>query len=227
MDKSQALALGDGDPERALRLTGAVFPYWAIRGHWTGGRRSFEAALAMVKDWKLELTEDPLWVATIFAHWQGDEETALGHATHLLDLARSQDSSRGQAIALQMIAAATSVRGDFDHARELYEESLVLAREADDEWLITVVLNNLGGAEVEAGNVERGIELFEESLALGEERGDIERRARQLTNPGSRGSSLATDRRLTHFSPMLSTGRRPSAFLTTTSSSFSALVPHP
>jgi tetratricopeptide (TPR) repeat protein len=137
-----------------------------------------------VKDWKLELTEDPLWGASIFAAWQGDEETALEHATHLLDLARSQGSRRGQAIALQMIANVTSFRGDFDRARGLYEESLVLAREADDEWLITIVLNNLGGAEVEAGNVERGIELFEESLALGEERGDIERRARQLANLG-------------------------------------------
>ena len=66
----------------------------------------------------------------------------------------------------------------------------MIAREVGDEWLITVVLNNLGDTELNTGNFERAIELFEESLALGEKRGDLDRRARQLTNLGSASLAL-------------------------------------
>src|SRR5205823_11203800 len=44
--------------------------------------------------------------------------------------------------------------------------------------------NNLGGLYLREGNYERAIELFEESLAIGEARGDLDRRARELTQLG-------------------------------------------
>ena len=123
------------------------------------------------------------WEST--EQWQGDDETALGHATHLLDLSRACGGRRGEAIALELIAITATHKGEFDRARHLFEESLVMAREVGDDWLTTVVLNNLGDVELNDGNFERASELFEESLALGEERGDIDRRARQLTNLGT------------------------------------------
>ena len=123
------------------------------------------------------------WEST--EQWQGDSETALGHATHLLDLSRACGGRRGEAIALELIAITATDKGEFDRARHLFEESLVMAREVGDDWLTTIVLNNLGNVELNDGNYERASELFEESLALGEERGDIDRRARQLTNLGT------------------------------------------
>jgi tetratricopeptide (TPR) repeat protein len=66
----------------------------------------------------------------------------------------------------------------------LYEESVVLARSVDDGWLVSAALNNLGGLYLHEGAYERAIELFEESLAIGEARGDLDRRARELTNLG-------------------------------------------
>jgi predicted ATPase len=178
-------ALEQGDAERALRLTGTVWLYWLTRGHWTEGRRSLEAALSIATERDLAFAADALWGAALLAQWQGDDETALGHATHLLDLSRAGGGRRGEAIALELIAIIATHEGEFDRARHLFEESLVMAREVGDDWLTTVVLNNLGDVELNDGNVERAIELFEESLALGEERGDIDRRARQLTNLGT------------------------------------------
>jgi predicted ATPase/class 3 adenylate cyclase len=186
-------ALEDGDAARALRLTGAVWVYWLTRGHWTEGRRSLEAALDLASDRDLESGEDALWGAALLALWQDDEERGLAHATNLFDSSRARGSRRGEAIALELIAIAASQRGDFDRARVLFDESLVIAREVRDEWLITVVLNNLGDAELNAGNFERAIELFEESLALGEKRGDLDRRARQLTNLGSASLALGNN----------------------------------
>jgi predicted ATPase/Tfp pilus assembly protein PilF len=178
-------ALEQGDAERALRLTGTVWLYWLTRGHWTEGRRSLEAALSLASERELAHADDVLWGAALLAQWQGDNETALGHATHLLHLSRASGRRRGEAIALELIAITATHKGEFDRARHLFEESLVMAREVGDDWLTTVVLNNLGDVELNDGNFERAIGLFEESLALGEERGDIDRRARQLTNLGT------------------------------------------
>jgi tetratricopeptide (TPR) repeat protein len=183
-------ALEQGDAERALRLTGTVWLYWLTRGHWTEGRRSLEAALSLASERELAHAEDALWGAALLAQWQGDDETALGHATHLLELCRACGSTRGEAIALELIAIIATREGEFDRARHLFEESLVMAREVGDDWLTTVVLNNLGDVELNEGNFGRAIELFEESLALGEERGDIDRRARQLTNLGTASLAL-------------------------------------
>jgi tetratricopeptide (TPR) repeat protein len=172
MIENQNSASGGADPRRD-------------RGHWTEGRRSLEAALSLASEGELAYAADALWGAALLAEWQGDSETALEHATHLLDLSRACGGRRGEAIALQLIASTATDKGEFDRARHLFEESLVMAREVGDDWLMTVVLNNLGDVELNDGNYERAIELFEESLALGEERGDIDRRARQLTNLGT------------------------------------------
>ena len=60
----------------------------------------------------------------------------------------------------------------------------MLARSVDDGWLVSAALNNLGGLYLHEGDYERAIELFEESLAIGEARGDLDRRARELTHLG-------------------------------------------
>jgi tetratricopeptide (TPR) repeat protein len=75
-------------------------------------------------------------------------------------------------------------RENYDQARALYEESIVLARDVDDGWLLSAATNNLGGVYMMEGDYERAIELFEESLAIGEARGDLDRRARELTAIG-------------------------------------------
>src|SRR5439155_4154871 len=86
-------ALADGDAVGALRLTGAVWRYWAIRGHWTEGRRLLEAALELAND-QVVVLDDPLegslWGAAVFAIGQDDEERALIHANTLLCLSRAQ-----------------------------------------------------------------------------------------------------------------------------------------
>ena len=66
----------------------------------------------------------------------------------------------------------------------LYEESLERVRGLDDGWFLSVATNNLGDLHMREGDYARAAELFEESLAIGEARGDVDRRARQLTNLG-------------------------------------------
>jgi len=169
------------DKDGALRLTGAIWLYWAQRGHWTEGRRFLTSALGLGGDVQPERLIDAGWGAAILAIWQGDYDEGEHWASRLLELSRKTGLPRAEAVGVHTLAMAA---GDRDRARALYEESIVLARDVDDGWLLSAALNNLGGLYLHEGNYERAIELFEESLAIGEARGDLDRRARQLTHLG-------------------------------------------
>ena len=63
--------LEQGDAERALRLTGAVWLYWLTRGHWAEGRRSLEAALSLASEKELAHTDD---VSGVRLSWRNGRE---------------------------------------------------------------------------------------------------------------------------------------------------------
>jgi predicted ATPase len=173
-----------GDHDAALRLVAPVWHYWAIRGHWTEGRRLIASVLAISDDADAELLFEAMWGAGILSSWQGEFEECERWARRMLDLAEPVGSKRGKAIGLQVLGIATSSRGDLEAARPIYEESLELTRDLDDPWFLSVVTNNLGGVYEELGDLTRAAELYEESLAIGESRGDLERRARELNALG-------------------------------------------
>jgi predicted ATPase len=169
------------DKESALRLAGAIWLYWATRGHWTEGRRLLASSLTLDGDVDPELLIDAIWGAAILAIWQDDVDEGKQWATQLLELSREAGLPRAEAVGVHTLAMAED---DRDRAQALYEESLVLARAVDDGWLVSAALNNLGGLYLRERAYERAIELFEESLAIGEARGDLDRRARGLTHLG-------------------------------------------
>ena len=176
--------LAGEDKDGALQLSGAIWTYWAIRGHWTEGRRFLASALALGGDVHAEHLVDAFWGAAVLALWQGDVDEGEQWATRLLELSREAGLPRGEALGVHTLAMSAGERGDREQAHALYEESLVLARGLDDRWLLSAATNNLGNLYFTEGDYERAIALFEESLAIGEARGDLERRARELTSLG-------------------------------------------
>ena len=63
--------LESGDADGALRLSGAIWPYWQTRGHWTEGRRYLTAAVALGADLEPERLVNSLWGGSILAHVAG------------------------------------------------------------------------------------------------------------------------------------------------------------
>jgi predicted ATPase len=176
--------LANGDRAGSLRLSGSVWQYWALRGHWTEGRRYLVSALALESKVPPDLIADAAWGAAVLSLWQDDVDEGERWARCMLEAARQAGDSRGEAIGVHTLAMAATVRGELDQARVLYEEALVLARSVDDGWLLSAALNNLGDIHVREGSYEKARELFEESLAIGEARGDVDRRARELSALG-------------------------------------------
>jgi len=173
--------IANDDRDRALRLAGAVWQYWAMRGHWVEGRRYLVSVLALEGDAQPQLSFDAAWGASVLALWQDDLEEGERWARRMLETAQQTGYARGQAIAVHTLAMAAAEPGP---AHMLYEEAIVLARTVEDDWLLSAALNNVGYLFVREGDYHKARELFEESLAIGEARGDFDRRARELSALG-------------------------------------------
>jgi predicted ATPase/Tfp pilus assembly protein PilF len=177
--------LDSGDADGALRLSGAIWPYWQSRGHWSEGRRYLTAAVTLGADLDPERLVDSLWGGSILAQWQGDSDEGEQLASRILEISKTAvEQEHLHAVAIHLLAIVASRRGDRDQALALLEESVAIGRAGGEQWSLDIALNNLGDQLMRDGEYERAIGFFEESLAIGEARGDLDRRARAYSNLG-------------------------------------------
>ncbi len=117
--------LESGNADGALRLSGAIWPYWQTRGHWTEGRRYLAAAVALGADLDPERLVNSLWGGSILALWQGDIDEGEQLASRILEISKTAvDQERVYEVAIHLLAIVASKRGDHDQAHALLEESL-------------------------------------------------------------------------------------------------------
>jgi predicted ATPase len=161
-----------GETELALRLAGALAPFWWVRGYWTEGRHWSERALSSGADQPPAQRAKVLEGAGHLAARQWDFPAATSRVEESLAIRRALADRWGVARSLRVLGTIAGLRGDAEQADALHEESARFAREVGDLWTLSMDLNNLGYQALVAGDHERARELFEESLALGRERGD-------------------------------------------------------
>src|SRR5215207_129980 len=156
-----------GDAELALRLGGALGIFWHTHGHQGEGRKWLEAALA--KDdrasvaARLKALEALFWLT----YDQSDLDRAEAVAQEGLKLSNEAEVEGSLAASFRtMLAGPTWVRGDYEGAKELLEESLALSREADDKVKIVDALLQLGGVTDAQGDRAQAKEIYEEGIAL-------------------------------------------------------------
>jgi predicted ATPase len=161
---SWMLELEEAEP--GLRLAGALWQFWDMRGYCGEGRRWLEEALA--KDGRASVArakalEGVGWLADL----QGDIDRAVAAAEEGLSLsARVKIESSVTASFLRMLGSAAYVHGNHEQAARLYEESLALSREARDERGVASSLLQLGNVSGDRGNHEGAKTFYEEGLAL-------------------------------------------------------------
>lgn len=141
--------------EIGLRIAGALFRFWHVRGYWNEGRDHLIAVL------DLPMPPPQALISSRLLRLQGFRAKAL-HA------------AGGLAIE----------QGDYARARVLHQESLALRRAIADKQGIAQSLNNLGVMAYEQGEYATARSLHEESLVLHRETGEKRRIARSLTNLG-------------------------------------------
>ncbi len=159
--------------ERALRLSGALLPFWERRGYLAEGREWLSRALSLPgAGAPTGFRAKGLAGAGLLAWVQGDYAEAVTLSEESLAIAQSLDDTSGVAAALFNLATVRQHTGDFTGARAQYEEVLVLQMEQGDRQAVAGVLNNLGTLAWEQGNYVDAAAHFEESLALRRDLGD-------------------------------------------------------
>jgi predicted ATPase/DNA-binding SARP family transcriptional activator/DNA-binding CsgD family transcriptional regulator len=160
-------ALERGEAELGLRLAGALQWFWEAHGHYSEGRRWLEKAWEMEGRASAAVRAKALFAVCQMAHLQNDTDRAEAAAQEGIELcAEAEVDGSFAALFLWKLGYAERLRGDYQRAKKLLEESLTLSREADDKWGIADALLELGAILLYLDDYERAKECYEEGIDL-------------------------------------------------------------
>jgi len=173
--------VGRGEPDFALRLAGALWRFYWVRGLWQEGRMRLDEALTVqgAAD-RTAARAKALNGAAAIARGQGDFAAAQSIWEESLRIARDLGLKPAIADALFGLGNVANSEEDLVTARRLYEESLALRREIGDRRGASFVLHNLGVVAHAMGDAGGARTMYEEALVL----------HRQIGNSYSEAASL-------------------------------------
>ena len=162
----------EGYAERGLRLGGALWRFWWLRGHFAEGKAQLEALLELRgARGRTKERAKGLFVLGELARRRGDygggdhtvarryQEESLGIYRELRDRERT-------AAALSELGRIGLELEDWETAHSFLEESLKLERDSDDEHGLAVALESLGWLAHFEGNDEAARPFIEEALVI-------------------------------------------------------------
>jgi predicted ATPase len=155
----------NGEAESALRLAGALWWFWRMRGQISEGRKWLEGALTLPGAGAQSPARGKvLQGAVIFARYQGDYEREAATAEECLRFYRTVGDLRGVAEALNLLGAVAMFREDYTTAHAYIEEGLTLCRELHDQVGIARLLNLRGELARCQQDFTRACACYEQSL---------------------------------------------------------------
>ncbi len=159
--------------EQAMRLGGALWRFWYVRGYLYEGRRWLSEVLALpCAPAQSEARAAALNGAGNLAYNQGDYSTAKTLHEESLRIRRELGDSRAAAGSLNNLALIARRHGDYAVARALLDEALELNRALGNRSWEAINLNNLGSILTEQGDHAAARELQEASLSIFRELGN-------------------------------------------------------
>ena len=167
-------SLEAGDAESALRIGGAVWRFWNVRGYLSEGRRWLESGLSVGEASPVGVRAGASLGLGYLALMQGAYTHAAESLQRSLSLYREAKDRRGEAYALCFLGWIAADRYELDRAEGLLEESLALSRVAGTARDVSVALNALAMLKVYRGEYERARAMQEECLRLAREAGDVQ-----------------------------------------------------
>lgn len=170
--------------EMLLRMTGSLWRFWAMRGHFHEGRAWLARALEAYSDAPPGMLANALRGAGILACQQGDYVQAQAVHERSLALFRETGDRLGIARELESLGEIALLQGVYTQALELHEASLALMREIGDKKGVAIALGQMGIVARDRGQYEQAREFLQESLELSRELQDKQMTALALKNMG-------------------------------------------
>jgi predicted ATPase/class 3 adenylate cyclase len=155
-------SLSAQDATFALRLAGALYPFWEIRGQHGEARAWLSRGLALNGVVSAEWRAKALIGAGRATAWEFDWPVAIELLEEAADLSRRLDDAEGVGRCLGFIGHARLFTGDSAGAAAVLNEGLDLARRTGDEGSVARALNNAAAAALEELDFDRAREMYEE-----------------------------------------------------------------
>ena len=152
--------------EAGLRLAGALWEFWHVRGHFIEGRKWLQNALSRGGGASAAARARARAGAGLLAWRQGDYESSVAHYQESLSLFRELGDFSGTGHVLQTLGMIAMYRGDYERAETLLAESLTWCQRAGDKRRMAVSLNALGETARCQGDYVSARASYEESLVL-------------------------------------------------------------
>jgi predicted ATPase/DNA-binding XRE family transcriptional regulator len=167
-----AWLFNSGRVEDGLRLAGAIWRFWQLRGDVREGRRWLEEGLSRATPVAASVRAKALWGASWLAHYQGDYQRTITLSEEHLALARAAADALGIRNALTGLGMAAVAEGRSGEAVRLLQDALAACLPLGESWHRATSLLNLGIAALLAGDLVRAAGLFDDALTRYQQRGD-------------------------------------------------------
>jgi tetratricopeptide (TPR) repeat protein len=161
-------AVDRGDRATALRLAGALWRFWAQRGHLSEGRRWFAEAFALPGDTgPVSPARQVNWLvgAARLAMEQAAFDDASARCTQAAGVARQQGDATEQVAVLNTAGLLARGLNQYAEAAQAHEAALPLARAAADHTGAALALLGLAYTAMFTGDAPRVSPQAEQSLA--------------------------------------------------------------
>jgi len=168
MEWSAADPAGAG---QALRIAGALWWFWFVRGYLTEGRERLERALA-ADDVRSAARAKALTGTGSFASLQGNYEPAVRFADEGVAIYREIGSERDLAVSVAVAGYVYARSGNHDAAMARCSEAVEAARRSQYLWGLAFALYLLGEIALFFGDYRRARVSLEESLVCNRTQGD-------------------------------------------------------
>lgn len=158
-------AIDEGEAQVALRLVGAMWVFWLVRGRIREGREFLEAALAADRSISAERAK-ALVACSQMAWFGGDFHRVNELCRETLAIAEATDDQFSWAWGPLGIAAVKMFGPEDDGVPNRIEELVPAFRTRGVEWDTGQAIQTLGGAAWHRGQYERAEQALAESSAL-------------------------------------------------------------
>jgi DNA-binding CsgD family transcriptional regulator len=176
---------GDADSlGLGLRLAGAMYRFWNLRGHLGEARQWLDRALAASQDQPPGVRAKALNASGVLAGMQADDDRAEACFAESLALWRQVGDTTRVAAAIGNLGLVAQNRRDIERALDCFRKSEELYEQAGDRRGIAVSLGCRARLERQQGHEREAVPLFERSVALFRELGDDRSLSNSLINLG-------------------------------------------
>lgn len=154
-----------GAPESGLRMAGALWRFWFVRGYFTEGRHWLAKALTLGRPAPTAERAGALQGMGVLSLNQGDYPAARSCLEEGLEIWREIGDERGMAAALNTLGNLAWRHSEYERARGFYDESLEIERRRGDTAGTVRALINLANIDSQQGNYPAARTRYEEALA--------------------------------------------------------------